>query len=244
VKVVLTGASGGMGLKIFMALCDLGFDIACCSKSMPQLLVDLIKEKNDLGGNHVLLNLDLELDESIQQCLKKIEIWAEKRVDILINCAGMSHGSLVNMTRIDDLKKVFQVNFFGQIMLTQKVSRYIARNGGGRIINIASHSGLRADRGTLAYGSSKAALIHATKIMAAEYAVDGISVNAIAPSITDTNMALDMDPKVVQKILNQTAIGRKVQVEEIVSVVVFLVKHAPLALTGEVLKVDGCISLI
>ena len=147
------------------------------------------------------------------------------------------------MTKIDDLKQVFQVNFFGQIMMTQKISRYIAKNGGGRIINIASNAGLRADRGTLAYGASKAAMIHATKIMAAEYALNNIAVNAIAPSIIDTEMALEMDPKATQKILDLTKIGRLVAVEEVVKIVVFLAKEAPMALTGEVFKVDGCMSL-
>ena len=110
-------------------------------------------------------------------------------------------------------------------------------------MNIASNAGLRADKGTLAYGSSKAALIHATRIMAAEYAPNKIAVNAIAPSVTATDMALEMDPKISEKILEMTAINRMIGVDEIVSVVAFLLREAPLAMTGEVMKIDGCMSL-
>lgn len=242
-KAVLTGASGGMGLEIFTAMATMGFDVACCSRSKPKELVNLIEEKNDLGANHVIFDLDLESDDSIANCLNQVEAWANRRVDALVNCAGVPHGGLVNMTKMEDLRRVFQINFFGQVMLTQKVSRYIAKNGGGRIVNIASNAGLRADKGTLAYGTSKAALIHATRIMAAEYASNKIAVNAIAPSLTATEMVLKMDPKVTDKILDVTAIGRIVAVDEIVRIVSFLLQDAPLALTGEVMRVDGCMSL-
>lgn len=241
-KAVLTGASGEIGIEIFSALSDMGFDVACCSRSKPKELLQLVAAKNERGSNHVIIALDLESDESIENCLQGIERWGSKRIDALINCAGVPYGGLVNMTKIEDLRQVFQVNFFGQIMMTQKISRYIAKNGGGRIVNIASSAGIRADKGTLAYGTSKAAMVHATKIMAAEYALNKIAVNAVAPSITETDMALKMDPKATQKILNLTNIDRLVAVEEVVKVVVFLVGEAPLALTGEVLKVDGCIS--
>ncbi len=242
-KAVLTGASGGIGHELFKAMSDMGFDVACCSRSKPKELLRLVEEKNEQGSHHDVFNLDLESDESIENCLKEIEFWGGKRIDVLVNCAGIPYGGLINMTKMDDLRQVFQVNFFGQIMMTQKISRYIAKNGGGRIVNIASNAGLRADKGTLAYGSSKAAMIHATRIMAAEYAVNNIAVNAVAPSVIETDMASEMDPKVTQKILNLTNIDRLVAVEEVVKIVVFLVGEAPLALTGEVLKVDGCMSL-
>lgn len=238
-KAVLTGASGGLGLELFKSMCEQGFDVACCSRSQPQELVSLVAEKNSLGANHALLTLDLESEESVNQCLMQIEQWADKRVDALVNCAGVAQGGLVNMTKMEDLKRVFQINFFGQIMLTQKVSRYIAKNGGGRIVNIASNAGLRADRGTLGYGTSKAALIHATRIMAAEYAANNIAVNAVAPSVVDTGMGSEMDEKSTQRILDSTSIGRKIKASEVVQVVMFLLTSAPLALTGEIVKVDG-----
>ena len=242
-KAVLTGASGGIGIEIFRAMSGKGFDIACCSRSKPQELLQLVEELNDKGSRHVVFDLDLSVDASISACLNEIELWGNKRIDVLVNCAGIARGGLVNMTKMEDLKQAFQVNFFGQIMMTQKISRYIAKNGGGRIVNIASNAGIRADKGTLAYGTSKAALIHATRIMAAEYALNSIAVNAIAPSITETDMALEMDPKATKKMLELTNVGRLVAVEEVVRVVMFLAMEAPLAMTGEVLKIDGCQSL-
>ncbi len=242
-KAVLTGASGGMGKEIFKAMSQQGIDVACCCRRAPRDLSDLISQYNALGREHLWVELDLEQDSSISQCLESIEQWSGKRVDVLINCAGMPFGGLINMTKIDDLRRVFQVNYFGPIMLTQRVSRYMARNGGGRIVNIVSTAGIRTDQGTLSYGGSKAALIHATGVMAAEYAPQNIQVNAVAPSLTDTVMADQMDAKAKSRLLELTRIGRMIKVEEVVDMVMFLIGDAPASLSGEVIRLDGCMAL-
>ena len=242
-KAILTGASGVIGKGILSALTEMGYDVVCCCRSQSQDLLDLVDNAKCAGRNTQLEFLDLRDDDSIQNCLSRIDVWCGRKVDALINCAGMAHGGLVNMTKMRDLKEVFQVNYFGQLMLTQTVSRYMQRNGGGRIINIASHAGIRADRGTLAYATSKAALIHATRIMSAEYASSSIAVNAIAPSVVASDMADQMDKTALKRLLDMTNTGKLVEVEEVVSVVKFLLREAPLSFTGEVLKVDGSVSL-
>lgn len=241
-KAVLTGATGAIGLEIFKALSDSGFDIACCSRTATPALELLIAKNNAAGANHCFIALDLASDDSISEGLKQIESWTNKRVDALINCAGIAHGGLVNMTKMDELRHVFQVNYFGQIALTQRISRYIARNGGGRIVNVASNAGLRADRGTMSYGGSKAALIHTTQVMAAEYARDKIAVNAIAPSIVETDMAEQMDAKASQAILEMTNLGRMIKTSEVAELVRYLASESPISMTGEVIRLDGSMS--
>lgn len=242
-KAILTGASGDIGKAILAALTEMGYSVMCCCRFQTDDLIRLIGSARDIGLDTRWEALDLDDDASIHSCLTQIESWCGKKVDALVNCAGLAHGSLVNMTRMQDLRKVFQVNFFGQIMLTQRASRYMERNGGGRIVNVASHAGIRADRGTLAYSSSKAALIQATRIMAAEYASNGIAVNAVAPSVVASEMAGKMSESALQQLVGMTNTGRLVEISEVVSVVKFLLSEAPLSLTGEVLRIDGSISL-
>lgn len=241
-KAVLTGASGGIGLALFQAMADAGFDVACCGRQENEKLRQEMELRNATGARHRMIELDLQSDESIAVALRQIEAWSELRIDVLVNNAGIAFGALASMTKVDDLRRVFQVNFFGTLQITQHLSRLIARNGGGRIVNMASNAGVRADRGTLAYGCSKAALIHATRILAVELAAQHIAVNAVAPSVVDTPMRDQMDKRALDRILEMTATGQLVTVDEVVRVVLFLACDAPLALTGEILSIDGGMS--
>lgn len=241
-KAVLTGASGGIGLALFQAMADAGFDVACCGRRESAELRQKIERLNAAGACHRMVELDLECDESIMTALKQIEAWSELRIDVLINNAGVAFGALASMTKTQDLRRVLQVNFIGALQMIQRLSRLMARNGGGRIINMASNAGIRSDRGTLAYGCSKAALIHATRILAVELAAQHIAVNAVAPSVVDTPMKDQMDKRALDRILEMTATGQLVTVDEVVRVVLFLACDAPLSLTGEILSIDGGMS--
>lgn len=242
-KAVLTGASGAIGFALFQAMADAGFDVACCGRHATAALQQQITQRNAAGACHRIIELDLASDDSITTGLQQIETWCERQLDALVNNAGIAFGGLAAMTKVSDLRQVFQINFTGPVQLIQRLSRSMARSGGGRIVNLASQAGLRADRGTLAYGCSKAALIHASRILAVELAAQRIAVNAVAPSVVDTPMARQMDVRARESILGMTATGRLVTVDDVVRVVLFLLRDAPLSLTGEVLSIDGGLSL-
>ena len=142
------------------------------------------------------------------------------------------------MTPIEDLQQVFEVNFFSQIYLTQLVSKRMLRAKSGVIINMASTAGLLADAGTLAYGCSKAALIHGTKIMAAELGTFGVRVNCIAPSVTDTDMAKLMDEKSTELLDQRCALGGRIQPDEIGELLSFLISDGAKNITGQVIRID------
>ena len=108
----------------------------------------------------------------------------KKRIDLLVNNAGIPHGSLFMTTSINDLTDVISANFMSHINISQICARLMMKRSKGKIINISSISAARADAGTLAYGTSKAALEYATKVMARELGSYGIMVNAISPGIT------------------------------------------------------------
>ena len=239
-NAVLTGSSRGIGFSILEALALNGANIWACrrtkTKEFEQSIDNLSKK------NKVLIKplyFDLENQDAVKDSAKTI-ISSREKIDILINNAGIIHTSAFQMTRIEDVKKVFQVNFFSQILFTQMLVRAMTKQKKGSIVNISSSAGIDGGEGRMAYSSSKAALIVATKVMSNELGKLGIRVNAIAPGLTDTDM---MNESTSEDILNKTieslAIKRIAQPSEIASVAVFLASDLASYITGQVIRVDG-----
>jgi 3-oxoacyl-[acyl-carrier protein] reductase len=170
--------------------------------------------------------------------VKKI-ILISKKVDILVNNAGIASGALFQMTTISELRKVFEINFFSQIVISQGISRVMSRNKSGSIINLASTSAFIADPGTLAYGSSKSAFARATKSMATELGSMGIRVNALAPSVTKTDMFDQMSADARDSLIESSALKRCAEPQDIANVALFLASDLSLYVTGQVIRVDG-----
>ena len=160
-------------------------------------------------------------------------------VHVLVNNAGVAHSGLFQMTQIDRIREVFEVNLFSNMALTQQLLRYIVRSGGGSIINVASVSGIDILAGNCAYGVSKAALIAFTKTLAAECGANGVRVNAIAPGALDTDMANQMDERAKSGTAQRCAMNRRGLPQEIAKTAVFLSSDAASFVNGSVLRVDG-----
>jgi 3-oxoacyl-[acyl-carrier protein] reductase len=158
---------------------------------------------------------------------------------VLVNNAGVAHGGLFQMTSMDTIRQVFEVNFFSVLQLTQSVVRLMQKKKSGSIINMASVAGIDLQSGNIAYGVSKAALIAATKTLAAELGSSGIRVNAIAPGLTDTDMADSMEKEARQNMIAKTSLKRLALPTEIANVAVFLASDMSSFITGSVLCADG-----
>ena len=144
------------------------------------------------------------------------------------------------MTPVTKMKEIFEINYFSQILLTQSITKIMARQKAGNIINISSSAAIEGNEGRTAYASSKAAIIASTKVMAKELAMYNIRVNAIAPGLTETDMMQGSTPKeALEYTLQRISMKRVGKPEEIANVALFLSSELSTYMTGQVIRVDG-----
>lgn len=236
---LITGTNRGIGKAMVEEFAKNGANIiAHARKETPEFLDFLKKmaEKYKVSVQPVFFDMT---DSGAMKNTVRGLISTKTPIDILVNNAGVAHGGLFQMTAMDKIREVFEINFFSHLELTQLLLRWMIKNGGGRIINMASISGLDLLAGNCAYGVSKAALIAFTKTLAAECGVNGVHVNAIAPGLTDTDMGDQMKPENGNKMIEVCAMKRKAEPQEIANVAVFLASDKSSFVNGQVIRVDG-----
>lgn len=236
---IITGSNRGIGKEILLQFAKEGADIwACARKESEEFLefIDKTASMNQVAITPVYFDLSdkNQTKKGIQSIIKE-----KKPIDILVNNAGIAHGATFQMTSMDRLREVFEINYFSQIQIMQLISRYMMKQKSGSIINIASVGGIEANPGYLAYGSSKAALIWATKCLSKEVGAYGIRVNAVAPGLTETNMGHYKSQQEIEKVLKRTSLNRMGKPSEIAEAVVYLASEQASFITGQVLCVDG-----
>ncbi len=236
---VITGSNRGIGKAVLETFAENGADIFACARKESDEFSNVTERLSEKTGVSITpVYFDLAESEQVKSGIKSI-LSSKKQIDILVNNAGVASGSFFQMTSLKDLKQVFEINFFSQILFTQGISRYMTRFKTGSIINIASTAGLIGDAGMTSYGSSKAALMFATKTMATELGEMNIRVNAIAPSITKTDMFDQMEEKARSKLIESSALKRPAEAVEVANVALFLASDLSSFITGQVLRVDG-----
>ncbi len=235
----ITGTNRGLG-KVFVEECAKnGADvIAHARKETLEFLSFLENIARTYGVKTKPVFFDMTDTEAMKNAVRQITL--EKiPVNVLINSAGVAHGALLQMTAMAKIKEVFEINLFSHMQLTQLLLRYMVKSGGGSIVNIASVFGMDLQQGQCAYGLSKAALIAFTKTLAAECGANGVRVNAVAPGLTDTDMATEMEEKWQKQMIGASAMKRLARPEEIAKAVVFLASDESSFINGQVLRVDG-----
>ena len=238
-NVVITGSNRGLGRASVEAFAAEGANVwACARKPSEEFERDMAGVAERCGVWIEPVYFDLTDAAAVKAGVMRIA--AEKRnVDILVNNAGVPYGGLMMTTPIDKLREVFEVNYFSQIRMMQMVGKLMMRQKSGAIVNIASVGGIETTPGYLAYGSSKAALIWATKTVAKELAPFGIRVNAVAPGLTKTDMGGYKSEAELEKTIARTALKRMAEPQEIVNGILYLASDEASFVTGTVLQIDG-----
>lgn len=236
---VVTGGSRGIGQAIALGIARAGADVVVTSRKLPDL-EKVAEEIKGLGRKSLAVAAHVGRMEEIDNLVSKVK---EEfgRIDILVNNAATNpamDSALDVSERAWD--SIMNLNLKGLFFLSQAVARVMKEQGGGRIVNIASVAGITPDILPI-YSISKAGVIMATKVMAAEWAKYNIRVNTVAPGMTRTRFseALWSNPDILQGAMFRTPMGRIAEPEEMVGAVIYLASDASSYVTGQVIAVDG-----
>ncbi len=232
---LITGANGGIGKSIVNLFLKNNANVVCLIRKSDQQFYKYIKK---LSKSVAVIESDLTDEVNLKTQVEKV-FSKNKKLDILVNNAGVASGSIIEMTSQKNLKEIFNVNFFSQIRLTQLVLKYLKNSKKSSIINIGSISAKIADRGTLAYGCSKIALMHATKIMANEFANYKIRVNGICPNATNTKMLKKMDPKSKDALISRSFMKKICEPIDVANLILYLSSKNSEYINGQIIFMDG-----
>ncbi|MDR1268294.1 MAG: beta-ketoacyl-ACP reductase [Planctomycetaceae bacterium] len=246
---VITGGTRGIGLGIAKALAACEAKIACIGTN-PEKLQSALKaichERNSSTGG-VPLEFQEEVEgylcnvsvtEDVEQTVEKI-LTRFGRIDILVNCAGITRDVPLGAMKDEEWDDVIGVNLRGPFLMTRACSKPMRRAKRGRIINIASISGLIGNKGQANYSASKAGLIGFTRTVSKELAGKNITVNAIAPGFIETDMTAVLPAALKLEIKNRIPLARFGSPEDVANAVLYFVSEEASFVTGQILTIDG-----
>ncbi len=236
---LVTGSNGGLGKAFVAELAKDGANvIAQARKDMPEFRAFLAETAAEYAVSVVPVFFDLLDSDSMKAEVRKL-VADKVPLNVLVNCAGMAHGGLFQMTSMAKIREVFDVNLFAHMELTQALFRYMIRNKPASIINLSSLLAFDLPAGECAYGVSKAALAAFTKTLAAEGGPLGVRVNAVAPGLIDTPMAKLMTKDAGDRMVSDSAMKRLGLPEEVAKVVAFLASDDASFVNGQIVKING-----
>lgn len=237
---LVTGASRGIGKAIALELAGRGAAVVINCKCEDDASAGEVVARQiiDNGGQAQVVAADVT-DEAQVDMLFKAAIEAFGRVDILVNNAGITRDNVIMMMKPDDFDAVIQTNLRSTWLCSKAAVRSMMRKRYGRIVNIASVSGVMGQAGQTNYSASKAGIIGLTKALAREVASRNITVNAVAPGFVLTDLTKDLPEDLTSRLNDFIPLGRWGTVEEIALAVAFLVSDDARYITGQVLNVDG-----
>ena len=242
---IITGAGRGIGRAIAERFAEDGAIVYA-----NDLTIGTMQEwAKDCSEKYSTRVVPLCFDVDNQQVVKTnlLEVFKQEgRIDCLVNNAAIISNKKLGMILRDDMEKMFRINVFAVIETIQTVSRLMARNNGGTIINIASITGVKGSAGQVAYSASKGAVVALTKSCAKELASMNIRVNAIAPGIVQTERfeeLYDVNADKIDSRIGNIALGRLAQPNDVANACSFLASDRADYISGQVLGVDGCASM-
>ena len=238
-KVLITGATGGIGSAMAKRMAKQGADLVLSGTKKDSLET----LSNEIGDNCYSFAADLAKKEEI----KNLVIWAIEKmgsIDILVNNAGITRDNLSIRMSDEDWDDVINVNLTGSFLLSRDCLKVMLKKRWGRIINITSVVGVMGNAGQSNYAASKAGMIGMTKSIASEVSSRGITVNCISPGYVVTAMTDKISDAAKENILQNTPVGRFGKAEEIADWAIYLASNEADYITGQNINVNGGLAMV
>ena len=237
---LVTGASRGIGRAIALRLAEDGANVAVIYAGSADKAEAVVNEITALGVNAKAYRCNVADSAAVNETVKAVTNDLGK-IDILVNNAGITRDGLMLRMKDEDFDAVLDTNLKGAFNMIRACYSGFIRKKSGRIINISSVSGIMGNAGQANYSASKAGVIGLTKSVARELASRGITCNAVAPGLIQTDMTENLGDN--NPLLNSIPLGRMGKPEDIAAAVAFLASDSAAYITGEVLKVDGGLAI-
>jgi NAD(P)-dependent dehydrogenase (short-subunit alcohol dehydrogenase family) len=238
-RIMMTGASRGIGRELALGMAECGGEVFCVARSEDKLAA-LVEEIEAAGGKAAYRAASLRGQEEIAAAVAAM-VEEMGGIDVLVNNAADDHDSSIEDTDPETWSRVLELNLTSCFLLCREAGEALKADGGGKVINVASLLGHVGVRDNTAYVSSKHGLIGLTQALSLEWARQGVQVNALCPGFFETEMTEHVwgDEAANRWIIRRTPIGRWGQPEELVGAAVFLASPASDFVTGASLLVDG-----
>ena len=233
-KIIVTGASGGIGFSIIEKLNNNGANILATGTKIEKL--DDLKKKFE---NIKILKFDISNSDKIGDFIEKATDELGGSLDCLINNAGVTQDNLAIRMSFEEWKKVIDINLSSVFLLSKFAIKKMLKNKSGKIVNITSVVGHTGNVGQANYTASKAGIVAMSKSLAIEYAKKNININCISPGFIKTNMTDILDEKFKEVIISKIPSARLGEPNDVANAVVFLCSNQSSYINGETLHVNG-----
>jgi 3-oxoacyl-[acyl-carrier protein] reductase len=239
-KVALvTGGSRGLGRAIALALAAQGADVAVNYRGNADAAEEAVQQIRSSGRQAAQIQGDTSAGREACEAIVRGAMDAFGKVDVLVNNAGITRDNLLMRMDAEEWDAVISTNLSGPFWMTRAIARPMVKARSGRIINMSSAAGRMGNAGQANYAAAKAGLIGLTKTTARELASRGITCNAIAPGLIDTDLTAGLPEAATEAIRSLTPMGYVGSVEDVAAAAVYLASDEARYVTGQVIGVDG-----